>query len=316
MSKSGFSDLQGNQLIRDAIRKIALRGVVSSSTGAVKGTGKTTGYVAKIHTDGDLAGTIDVQEYIQQTVDKTGEMGIGYHEGVLLSAIQDNSTGLVIIPKMYSEVVVTQDADTGVEYVSMFSHVDVIQLESHESVFIGVKEREEFDETNEEGPDVDELEETGVHAYTQYTKDKIVTEVSGGEDGGTTQTIAADSISQDVDGETQVVTDTEGHHVTHGDTKLEIADSEATLTKGSSKVKVTDGVVYVGSDSSTDYAVLGTVLCDVLADLCSYLAQAKTTTQLGPQPLLNMAQYISLKTRIQAAKSGTDILTSKVLIQK
>ena len=61
MHKNSFSDLQSNQIIRDAIRKIALRGIVSPNTGAVRGTGKVTGYVAKIHKDGELAGTVDVK---------------------------------------------------------------------------------------------------------------------------------------------------------------------------------------------------------------------------------------------------------------
>lgn len=320
MHKNSFSDLQSNQIIRDAIRKIALRGIVSPDTGAVRGTGKVTGYVAKIHKDGELAGTVDVQEYTQLAMDEAGEMKMGYHEGVLISALQDNSQGMVIIPKMYSEVVVSKDADTGVEYVSMFSHVDVIQLDSHESVVIAVREREEYQADDEEGHDVEELEPTGVYAKTSYTKDTISTQVVGEADNDektTQQLINGGSAVLNAAGKTIVTSDAQGHHVTHDKTKLELGDSEATLQQDSSKVKVTNGTVYVGSDSGTDDAVLGGALCDVLMDLCGYLAQVKTTTQLGPQPFINMAQFIALKSKIQSAKaSHSNFLTKKVQIQK
>lgn len=321
MSKSNFSELQSNQLIRDAIRKIALRGVVSNDTGAVKGTGKVTGYVAKIHKDGELAGTVDVQEYTTLAMDEAGDMQMGYHEGVLISALQDNSKGMVIIPKMYSEVVLSQDPETGTEYVSMFSHVDVIQLDSHDTISVGVKEREEFKVDDEDSPDVDELEETGVFTNTIYKKDSIVSEVQAAKDDKNShvkQTMDGTQIKQEIgDNKTNITADGKGVHIDHDKTKLELGDSEATMTQGSSKIKVTDGTVYVGSDSGTDDAVLGGALADVLMDLCGYLAQVKTTTQLGPQPFINMAQFVALKSKIQAAKAAhNNFLTKKVQIQK
>ena len=63
MTKKKHPDLSSNQIIREAIQKIALHGLVNKSTGTIRDTGKTVGFVAKIHTDGELAGTIDVQEY-------------------------------------------------------------------------------------------------------------------------------------------------------------------------------------------------------------------------------------------------------------
>ncbi len=121
--------MNSNAIIRDAIRRIALKGIVNNATGAVRGTGRVSGYVAKIHDDesDELFGTIDVQEYVQLAVDENDEMQMGYHEGVLLSAIQDNSKGYVIVPKLYSEVLVSHDSDSGTEYVSMYSHVDLRQ---------------------------------------------------------------------------------------------------------------------------------------------------------------------------------------------
>ncbi|MBO5012489.1 MAG: hypothetical protein J6C57_00440, partial [Paludibacteraceae bacterium] len=152
MTKKKHPDLSSNQIIREAIQKIALHGLVNKSTGTIRDTGKTVGFVAKIHTDGELAGTIDVQEYYSLSMESNDDKKIGYHEGVYLSALQDNANGLLIIPKLYSEVVISIDPETKTEYVSMFSHVDVIQLDSHDTITVGVREREEFDEGSEDSP--------------------------------------------------------------------------------------------------------------------------------------------------------------------
>lgn len=317
--KNKHTNLSSNQTIKEAIRKIAWRGMVNNDTGAIKGTGKVSGYVAKIHTDGDLAGTIDVQEYVSLAVDESEEMNMGYHEGVLLSAIQDNSKGLLIIPKLYSEVVVTQDPETGTEYVSMFSHVDVIQLDSHDTISIGVKEREKFDEGDEEGPDVHELEETGVMTNTTYTKDSIVTNVQGENDANKVQqTIDSTQIKQVVGDDKSSSTMTQdGINLKHDKASLDLTDDEATVAMGSSKVKVENGTVYVGSDSSTDDAVLGVELATILSDLLGYISQIMTATMMGPQPPANIASFISLKAKIEAFKSShSGFLTKKVQIQK
>lgn len=319
MSNEKHTDLSSNQTIREAIRKIAWRGMVDNDTGAVVGTGKVTGYVAKIHTDGDLAGTIDVQEYVTLATDEPQELGMGYHEGVYLSAIQDNSKGMVIIPKLYSEVVVTPDPDTGIEYVTMFSHVDVIQLDSHETISIGVKEREDFDEGDEEGPDVHELEETGVATNTTYTKDSIITTVQGDSDSDKVQqTIDSTQIAQVVGNDKSSSTITQdGINLTHDKATLDLNDDEATLAMGSSKVKVESGTVYLGSDSGTDDAVLGSELASILSDLVGYISQVMTATMMGPQPPANIASFITLKAKIEAFKSShSGFLTQKVQVQK
>lgn len=319
MSKAKHTDLSSNQIIRTAIKKIALHGLVNKSTGAVYGTGKIVGYVAKIHSDGALAGTIDVQEYVQLAISETDETPMGYHEGVLLSAIPDNSKGYVIIPKLYSEVVVSQDNDTGAEYVSMFSHVDMIQLDSHELISIGVREREEFDESDENSPDIHELEETGVHTNTKYLKDSIVTEVQGEDEANiVTQTIDSTQINQVIgDNKSSSLMTQDNINLTHDKSVLELNDDEATVTMGGSKVKVEDGTVYVGSDSGTDDAVLGVELATILSEFLGYLGQVMTPTMIGPQPPVNIASFISLKAKIDAFKSShSGFLTKKVQIQK
>lgn len=315
------SDLRSNQIIREAIQKIALRGLVDPSTNTVHNTGRTTGYVCKIHSDEDdeLFGTVDVQEYVNMAFQSTDEMKVGYHEGVLLSALQNNSKGMVIIPKLYSEVTIVADPVTNTEYVSMFSHVDIIQLDSHDTITVGVREREEFDESDEESPDIDELEETGVYTRTTYQKNSIVNEVQDKDDKNKSRLIMDGSQIQSVvgDNESSATVDHDKVNLKHDKSEVTVNSDEATVKSGGSKVKVTDGTVYLGSESGTDDAVLGGQLADILMNILNYISQIKTSTQLGPQPPLNVAAFIALKSQINSFKaSHSGFLTNKVLVQK
>lgn len=321
-NKKHLTDHSSNEMIREAIRAIALKGLVNRQTGAVRGTSKVTGFVAKIHTDesDELFGTVDVQEYADWSIAESEEAKIGYHEGVLLTAIQKDNQGYIIIPKLYSDVLVSKDPETSNEYVTMFSHVDLIQLDSHEKISIGVREREEYKPDDEDAPDIHELELTGVQTNTLYEKDKISTTVQGEEGGNKVfQIIDSTQIAQVIgDNKTSLTMTQDGLNVTHDKTKLDLNGSEATLTMGKSKVKAIDGTVYVGSDSGTDDAVLGQQLASLLSDLVGYLGQMMTPTMMGPQPPANvLASFISLKAKIQSfASSHSGFLTKKVQIQK
>lgn len=315
-----ISALQGNQIIAEAIKMIANRGIVNPKTGIVKNTGKVTGYVAKIHTDGELAGTIDVQEYIGIAHDNNDELKIGYHEGVYLSAIQDNSNGMVIIPKLYSDVVVTVDPETMNEYVTMFSHVDCIQLDSHETITVGVREREDFDENDEESPDVHELELTGAQSQTTYNKESITSSVQD-KDGGSNVTSRLQNTDEILD---VVGKDKTSFHMTQEEVELKRDSAKINMTKdeivsnvSGNKVKIDKKVVYLGGDSGTEHAVLGETLCDTLISLLDAIIQIKTTTQLGPQPPLNIAQFIQMKAQITQYKGAiSGFLTKVVEIKK
>lgn len=313
------NNLSRNSAIKDAIEKIALHRLINNDTKTVRNSEKLTGYVAKIHTEGELAGTVDVQEYINWGVIAPEGVQPGYHEGVYLSAIQDSTSGMVIIPKMYSEVTIEADPVTLREYVVMFSHVELIRLDSHEEISIGVTEREEFDAADDEAPDVDQLPHTGAHAVTNYTKDAIVTDVvDQGGSNHTQHTIANDRFSVDVaDGQSKQTITKDKIEAEHGDASLILGNDASEIHKGASSVVLKDGVVYVGSTSGVDDAVLGGELADIMMDMLDAISQIKTTTQLGPQPVLNMAQFISLKAKISAYKSShSGFLTNKVQIQK
>ena len=324
--------------IVDAIRKIALQGIADPDKNVVFGAKRVTGYVAKVNDNK----TVDVQEYLDVEANSNG-VKEGYHEGVWLSALESNPNGYLIVPKLYSEVVIAKDPVTLTEYVVMYSHVDIIQLEASETVTVGVVEREELNLNDDGSPDVDELEATGVYGKTSYSKDEVRTEAVDEEnglsgrtthtkdevktevvdDGGksTTMDMKSDSLDIEVsDGdESTMHMDKSKIELERGKSKTTLKDSENTMENGNEKVKVTNSVVYVGSDSNTSHAVLGEELADILIDVLDYCSQIKTTTMLGPQPVLppTIIQFIALKTKISVWKSAvTQFLTRKVEIQK
>lgn len=276
--------LNANKTIREAIQKIALHGLYDRKTGSFYESQYTVGFVSKIHADGEYAGTIDVTEYSNSTTgDGTGKAPV--HENVWLSALQDNKQGYVVIPKLNSEVLIHRDPKSGVEFVVMASLVNIIQLESEEKVLVGVKEREKFTPSADDDTMLHEVELTGKSSQTEYTKDKIESTVTDGEKT-TTETIAPDKF---------------------------VVDSEGT------KLQVEKDKIYLGSSNQgdTSHAVLGEELVDVLTEILQAIAQIKTTTSLGPQPAINMAQFLVLKQKISAFKTSlSGFLTNKVLIQK
>lgn len=310
----------GSKVLFDLIQQIAQHGMRDPKTGAVHGTERTVGYVAKINTEGELAGTIDVQEFIDYEHQDDIDAKVGYHEGVFLAAMQNN-TGMLIVPKLYSEVVIVMDPATNREYVSLYSHVDIIQLDSHDTVTVGVAEREEFDPDDEEGDDIDELKPTGIATKTEYKKDSITTTVVADKDGKNTvkQELTGEGLKQVIgDGKsTQTMTQDE-IVLEHDKSKLTLDNSSATMKMGQSSVIVEDGTTYVGSKSGTDDAVLGQQLASILSELAGYLGQMMTPTMMGPQPPANvLGSFISLKAKIQSfASSHSGFLTKKVQIQK
>lgn len=182
----------------NAVRNASMKGSVDSE-GGVYGTRKMTGYVCKVHPldDGNekLQGTVDVQEFGYEPGEDKYE-GAGYHEGVMVSAIQPNRNGVFLMPSMYSDVVFAQDPVSMEEYILMCSHVDVVQMQSHSRVKIGVVETEAFKESEDDdndSPDIDDLEETGNSSCTQYNSEGIVHTVKN-KDGEITVSQTASEI--------------------------------------------------------------------------------------------------------------------------
>lgn len=215
---------------------------LTGTDGAVRGTKKTYGYVCAIHEDGDLAGTIDVQEFGYVPDDYT-PAGSGHHEGVLLSAIQNNEDGVLIVPLLFSDVVITQNPTDGKEYVLMYSHASRIQMKAHEEVTIGVAETEEMVETDEGlEKDFDELEPTGNSATTTYTPTNITHQVTSSDDEqGFTETTDATQKTITI-GETTITID--GQNVS-------IATSgKVSFTIGGTAIEHQDGTVNIKTDNA------------------------------------------------------------------
>lgn len=303
-------------------------------------TQKITGYVCGVHGQDDedesLRGTIDVQEFncMQELYeDYDEETPIGYHEGVYVSAIQNNQSGFLIMPQMFSEVTIVQDPHTRKEYVIAFSHVDIIQLDSHQSVKVGVTETKDFDEDDDESPDFDELELTGKAVHTEYTPDKLIESATinnNGEGGEVeakegnyrrevtnkdTRTNISDSFEEYADakhktvkvGNTTISIDGE-----NGSVQLNINGTTLSIDKKGEKVAIggsdssqisvdSGGNVVLGQGA--DYAVTWTQLNSVLSNLCSLLSSALVATQLGPQPLSTAGAIGSLPGQFQSFKS-------------
>lgn len=313
-------DLNANETIYKTIRQIALHKIANPRTNVVRNTGKTVGYVVKLHTDenDELYGTVDVQEYVSTEADGQGladGQPVGLHEGVYLSAIQNNENGMVVIPYLYSDVVITTDPDTLREYVIQYSHADSIQLDSHAKTIIGVTETKEWEES-EDSPDVDELEKTGLYAHTTYTPQSALTEVAKGEgdDEKSTLEVTADKIAAKHDKATAELNADEAN-LKYDKAQL-VADTQQLLAKYDAKEIIikSDGV-YVGSGSATEPAVLGNQLASLLAEWLGALSSMMTTTMMGPQPPINVAQFVSLQAKVnsyQAAVSGFLSKTVKI----
>lgn len=229
---------------RDAIQQAAFFGMIDDK-GGVHGTGRTIGYVCAIHDeeegDEELMGTVDVQEYNCNAKDVSGNP-IGFHRGVMLSAIQNNPTGYYIVPQMYSDVIIQQDPITHDEYVVMYSHVTVFKLQVHDEITNTVTEYEDFVETGEEGiaKDYDELDETGNKSTVTQTAKGFV-----------------ESIVNPEGDELKTVRTAKDKTITVGDTKVYIDGENVTVetsgnvnfTVGGSSIDMVDGKIIVKGDN-------------------------------------------------------------------
>lgn len=327
---SNISELSANETIYDAIRQIAFHKLVNPRTNVMKNTSRISGFVIKFHDDpnDELFGTVDVQEYNlgseanRQAVEDG--LPVGLHEGVYLSALQNNENGMVTIPFLYSDVVIATDPETLKEYVVQYSHADTVQVDAHNKVVVGVTETEEYQDT-EDSPDVDELEPTGVHAHTTYTPVSALTIVGKSDkaeeqsslevtaekieavrDRGKT-VMDAQQIHSQFDEKASATLNADKSEVKYDKAQL-VMDAQQLLAKYDAKEIVikSDGV-YVGSGSATEPAVLGNQLASLLAEWLGALSSMMTTTMMGPQPPINVAQFVSLQAKVnsyQAAVSG------------
>lgn len=297
-----FNDLSANEAIYEAIRQIALHKLVNPKNNVIKNTSRISGYVTKIHTDenDELYGTVDVQEYNDSLANNQAKdegLPVGLHEGVFLSAIQNNDNGLITIPYLNSDVVIATDPDTLKEYVVAYSHADTVQIDTHTKTIIGVTETKEFEES-EDSPDVDQLEKTGLHAYTEYTKEHAKTEVA----------------KSDKNEEKSIFEVTADQIKAQHDKAQIVLDAKEILAKYNAKeIVINDKGVYLGSGKATEPAVLGNQLATILIDWLGALSSMLTPTMMGPQPPANVAKFVALQSKINSYKAATSGFLSKTV---
>lgn len=279
------------RMISEAIRKIALGrsidrvNMASCGTAGVGTARMIHGYVAKINNDDDqYLGTIDVGEFPDETASSEPII----HRGVLLSGLQDNSGGFLIIPTLFSDVTIVTDAATTHSYVLNFSHADFIQILSHKESMIGVSETEELDPEDNDSPDYDKLEKNGNETSTRYTPKDIRTVVKNSDDKRAEITVTPESITQKVD--KSVITQT--------------ADKLKQDVNGTS-VTVADKKVTIGEESATEPLVLGNQLAQLMLEFITECSKITTTTLLGTMPALNIPNFASLTSKIQNFLSQT-----------
>ena len=297
-----FNDLSANEAIYEAIRQIAFHKLVNPKSNVIKNTSRISGYVTKIHTDenDELYGTVDVQEYNDSLANNQAKdegLPVGLHEGVFLSAIQNNDNGLITIPYLNSDVVIATDPDTLKEYVVAYSHADTVQIDTHTKTIIGVTETKEFEES-EDSPDVDQLEKTGLHAHTEYTKEHAKTEVA----------------KSDKNEEKSIFEVTADQIKAQHDKAQIVLDAKEILAKYNAKeIVINDKGVYLGSGKATEPAVLGNQLATILIDWLGALSSMLTPTMMGPQPPANVAKFVALQSKINSYKAATSGFLSKTV---
>lgn len=283
-------------LIREAIRKIALGrslGRVDMSPTGTGGVGTARmihGYVAKVHDDPadaefeQYGGTIDVGEY----PDETASTEHIIHKGVLLSGAKDNSGGFLIIPTLFSDVTIVSDAATRYMYVLNFSHADVIQLQAHNEVAMGVTETEELDPESSDTPDYDQLEPTGNQTKTTYTSTSIDT-VAGDKNGKqVTVHLDPENIRQVVD-----------------KAEINIKADKIDTKVGGQTLTVTGQKITVGAEDATEPLVLGNELAQLMLEFLTECTKIVTPTLMGTMPAVNAPNFAPLMQKIQNFLSKT-----------
>ncbi len=243
MSLKGKMLGMGNEF-RDLIQEVSRTGMEGHRK-VVLGTEKIIGYVCAIHDEDDeeeeLRGTIDVQEYNSDEEDVNGQP-IGFHSGVLLSAIQHNNSGYLIVPQLYSDVMISIDPETYDEYVVMYSHVSVYKLQVHDEITNTVTEYEDFSESDDGlEKDYDELDETGNKSTVTQTA-KGFEESIVDEDGNELKTSKTAQQKEITVGDTKIFIDGE---------KVTIETSgNVTFKVGGSTIEEKDGTVDIKTDTA------------------------------------------------------------------
>ena len=167
-------------------------------------------------------------------------------------------------------------------YVLNYSHADVIQLQAHHEVSVGVTETEELDTGDNDSPDYDELAPTGTETKTKYTATSIDTTAT--EEGGHEASV----------------------HIDPENINLKVDKAESNLSSdkienlvGGMAVTVTEQKVTVGSEQATEPMVLGQQLAMLMQEFLIECTKIMTPTLMGTMPAVNAPNFAPLISKIQ-----------------
>lgn len=288
---NNLTDLNSNNEIQTELRKIVFGRAVERISKAPSGTSGVgtarfiAGFVKKVHSDPtdsefeEYGGTIDVGDYDDLDV---------VYKGVMLSGLKDNANGFLIIPKLYSDVTVIMDSGTNSAYVVNYSHADIIQWNSHKEVFVGASETEEFNPTDNDSPDYDQLDKTGNETYTKYTV-------------GNAKTVSKNKNGK----ESSVLIDPENILSKVDESEVNINSTEIDIKRGGTTVRVSNGKVQLGSATADNPIVLGRELAQLMQDFITECTRITTPTLMGTMPAINIPNFVPLLSRISEFLSKT-----------
>jgi len=280
--------MNNNESIKNSIRRI----IAAGSTDAIE---FLDCYVTKVFQKGeDGYGTINVKTINSQ-------LSI---EGVSLSAISENVRGELKLPTLLSEVTVAFiDGSSG--FVSKYSQIDSQIIDSNKELSIGVTGLD--DSTDEQ--DYDEVGFNGKKSNSDYTPESIVTTVSNiDEEGG------ADELSDISMSSTSIVssvsnnTASKSTSVTQSSTDVKIESESSSIDVDRTSVNVKSPTIKLSNGGATQNAVLGVALKTVMNAFIDQVGTITTTTAIGPQPILNAAMVIALKSQVETILSNVNFI--------
>lgn len=217
---------------------------------------------------------------------------------VSISANEENKRGRIELPSEDSEITIAV-VDGGATYVLNFTHMSDVVYDVDNSIKIGATGVESVDDNT----DYDEVEETGDKSITEHTPEYINSSVES-ESGNTQNSLnrtseATDSVVSDASNNTSISQTSEEVVVESGGGKISQNNSGTEVE--SSQIKLHNG-------GPVEKAVLGETLSTVLKAFIDQVGNIMTTTSMGPQPILNKAAVIAMKSQVDTILSNVNLL--------
>lgn len=274
--------MSSNESIKAAIRKIV-------EVSHMKAVEFLDCYVTHVYPEGDEDyGSIDVKTIKEQQEIK----------GVSLSALPENERGEIKIPTLLSEVTVAL-VNGGVGYVVEYSHIDKQIIDVNNSIKVGATGYEA--PTNDE--DYDETDPTGFSSSTEHTPESIQDRVldENNNKANTLNKTIDSSVSTLEDGSTS-----KSSTVTQTPINIKLDVGGSYMEQTEQQTNVVSNKIVLGQEAAAQNAVLGAALKTFMTAFVDQVATITVTTSMGPQPILNAASVLALKSQVDTFLSQTN----------